>query len=126
MTVNDVSSQSVALALHPVQFLEADGHRLEYVDIPAHQIHRPPLLFLHEGPGSVSLWRDFPAQVASLTGCRTVGYSRYGFGRSSRCRGPYTPDFMHDEAFNILPEVRAKLAIARPVLIGHSTGAPWR
>lgn len=123
MTVDDVSTRPAALVHHPVQFVEAGGHRLEYVDIPAHQVHRPPLLFLHEGLGSVALWRDFPAKVASATGCRTVVYSRYGFGRSSPRREPYTPSFMHDEALNILPEIRAKLAIDRPVLIGHSTGA---
>lgn len=123
MTVNDMASRPAALVHHPVQFVEVRGHRLEYVDIPAHQVHRPPLIFLHEGLGSVSLWRDFPAKVAAATGCRTVVYSRYGFGRSSPRREPYTPDFMHDEAFNTLPEIRAKLAIERPVLIGHSTGA---
>ena len=108
---------------HPVQYVEARGHRLEYVDLAAGRAHRPALIFLHEGLGSVALWRDFPAKVANATGCRTVVYSRYGFGRSSPRFRPYTPDFMHDEAVNILPEIRTRLAIERPVLIGHSTGA---
>lgn len=108
---------------HSIQYVEACGHRLEYVDIAASRPHRPALILLHEGLGSVALWRDFPEKVASSTGCRTVVYSRYGFGRSSPRRQPYTPAFMHDEAFNILPGIRARLEIERPVLLGHSTGA---
>ena len=107
----------------PRHFVDAAGHRLEYVDLPAHQVQRPPLVFLHEGLGSVSTWRDFPAKVAAATGCRTIVYSRYGFGRSSPRGAPYTPRFMHDEALHVLPALRDALRIERPVLIGHSTGA---
>lgn len=123
MTLEDLSSAGTARSQHPVRFLDACGHRLEYVDIPAHQVHRPPLVFLHEGLGSVAMWRDFPARVAAATGCRTVVYSRYGFGRSSPRVAPYTPRFMHEEALEILPSLRASLGIASPVLVGHSTGA---
>lgn len=122
MTLNDLSEAPAALLHHPIRFVEVCGHRLEYVDIPAHQVHRPPLLFLHEGLGSVAMWRDFPASVAAATGCRIVVYSRYGFGRSSARSAPYTPRFMHEEALDILPAMRSALAIDRPVLIGHSTG----
>ena len=111
------------LSRHAPQFVEACGHRLEYIDIPAHQLHRPALVFLHEGLGSVALWRDFPVNVARATGCRTLVYSRYGFGRSSPRREPYTPRFMHEEALEILPALRHALAVDEPVLVGHSTGA---
>ena len=105
------------------RFVEVCGHRLEYMDIPARGGAAAPLLLLHEGLGSVSAWRDFPARLAAATGRRTVAYSRYGYGRSSPRPGPFEPGFMHDEALNILPELRAKLEIDNPVLIGHSTGA---
>jgi pimeloyl-ACP methyl ester carboxylesterase len=119
-----VSNESGAVALHqPIRFVDVGAHRLEYVDIPAHQVQRPPLVFLHEGLGSVSTWRDFPANVARATGCRTIVYSRYGFGRSSRRPAPYTPRFMHEEALQLFPALRAALDLAGPVLIGHSTGA---
>ena len=106
----------------PVQFVDVCGHRLEYRVI-ASRGRKPPLLFLHEGLGSVSLWRDFPARVAHATGCRTVVYSRFGFGRSSPRAKGYTPRFMHEEALEILPALRASLEIRHPVLVGHSTGA---
>lgn len=123
MTLNDLSAKPAALTHHSIRFVEACGHRLEYLDIPAHQVRRPPLIFMHEGLGSVTLWRDFPARVAAATGCRIVAYSRCGFGRSSPRRTPYTPRFMHEEALEILPALRSALAIERPVFIGHSTGA---
>ncbi|MBU6484256.1 MAG: alpha/beta hydrolase [Betaproteobacteria bacterium] len=122
-TPGNLPSPGAATLRHPVRFVEASGHRLEYVDIPAHQVRRPPLVFLHEGLGSVAMWRDFPARVAAVTGCRAIAYSRYGSGRSSRRIEPYLPRFMHEEALRILPVLRAELGIASPVLIGHSTGA---
>ncbi|MGE5087633.1 MAG: alpha/beta fold hydrolase [Candidatus Levyibacteriota bacterium] len=123
MTAGDLPSPGAISPHHPVRFVDACGHRLEYVDIPAHQVQRPPLVFLHEGLGSVAMWRDFPARVAAATGCRSVVYSRYGFGRSSPRAAPCTPRFMHEEALEILPALRAALEIEAPVLIGHSTGA---
>jgi len=106
-----------------VRFVEVCGHRLEYVEVPAHQLNRPPLIFMHEGLGSVSMWRDFPARVAATTGCRTVVYSRHGHGRSSPFPGPHTVRFMHEEALQVLPALRQALGLERPVLVGHSTGA---
>jgi len=123
MTTMHPQAGTASLSHPAVRFAEVCGHRLEYVDIAAHQVHRPPLLFLHEGLGSAAMWRDFPTQVAAATGCRTVVYSRYGYGRSSPRRAAYTPRFMHEEALEILPALRAALAIEQPVLVGHSTGA---
>ncbi len=103
-------------------FVEAGGHRLEYVLYAAHQTARPTLVFLHEGLGSISLWRDFPQRVAQATGCRTLVYSRYGYGNSDVLAAPRAPDYMHVEALESLPAVLAALGIERPLLIGHSDG----
>ncbi len=96
---------------------------LEILDIPATHTGRPDLLLLHEGLGSVSMWRDFPHELAQATRCRCVAYSREGFGKSSARTRPFTPAFMHEEASEVLPRLREALAIERPVLVGHSTGA---
>ena len=69
------------------------------------------------------MWREFPEDLARATGCRTIVYSREGHGKSSRRKAPFTPAFMHDEAFDLLPRLREALRIERPVLVGHSTGA---
>lgn len=103
-------------------FVEACGHQLEYQLIPAHQLNRPTLVFLHEGLGSVAMWRDFPARVAAATGCRTLVYSRYGYGQSDTLEAPFSVRYMHDEALLALPRLLDKLEIRKPVLIGHSDG----
>ena len=104
-------------------FVEVGEARLEYLDIPATRARRPEILLLHEGLGSVSMWRDFPSRLAEATGCRTLSYSRRGFGRSSPRTRPYNPRFMHEEALEVMPRLRERLGIERPVLVGHSTGA---
>jgi pimeloyl-ACP methyl ester carboxylesterase len=83
----------------------------------------PVLVFLHEGLGSVALWKDFPALIAEATGCSALVYSRYGYGKSDRLTQPRAVNYMHKEALETLPEVLDALSIRDPVLIGHSDGA---
>jgi len=81
-------------------------------------------VFLHEGLGSVELWRTFPDQVrAAAGGPTTLVYSRAGYGRSSPVERPWPVGYMHREALEVLPELLARLGLERPVLIGHSDGA---
>jgi pimeloyl-ACP methyl ester carboxylesterase len=82
----------------------------------------PALVFLHEGLGSVALWRDFPAALAAATGRRALVYSRAGHGDSPTPQRPRTPRFMHDEALHVLPALLARHDIADPILVGHSDG----
>jgi pimeloyl-ACP methyl ester carboxylesterase len=98
------------------------GGHVEYEDVPGDPA-RAPLLFLHEGLGSVGLWRGFPRTVAVATGRRAVVYSRLGHGSSTAPARPRTPRFMHDEAAQVVPALCAALDLQRPVLVGHSDGA---
>lgn len=104
-------------------FVRVCGRNLEYLLIPAHQINRPTLVLLHEGLGSVAMWRDFPARLATATGCRTLVYSRYGYGRSDVLEEAFSTDFMSREGREVLPELLAALDIEKPLLVGHSDGA---
>ena len=106
-------------------FVQAGGHQLEYVRLPAPhpQPGAPAIVFLHEGLGSVSTWRDFPRKVAEATGCEAILYSRYGHGRSEPLTEPRGVRSMHDEALTVLPELLDRLAVERPILFGHSDGA---
>lgn len=97
------------------------GGRVEYEEVPGDPA-RPPLLFLHEGLGSVGLWRGFPRRVAEATGCRAVAYSRLGHGFSDPPPAPRTETFMHEEAAEVVPALCAALELAAPVLVGHSDG----
>lgn len=107
----------------PIQFIHVNRHQLEYEQIPAGGPERPSLVFLHEGLGSLSAWRDFPARVAATTGCDALVWSRAGYGQSSPPDRPFAVRYMHDEALSVLPALLDRLAIARPLLIGHSDGA---
>src|SRR4051794_25980067 len=98
------------------------GRRLEVAEWPG-DAERRPLVLLHEGLGSVGLWRDFPDALNDATGRRVVAFSRFGHGRSEPPPRPRTPRFFHEEALEVLPEVLAQLDAPDPILVGHSDGA---
>jgi pimeloyl-ACP methyl ester carboxylesterase len=103
-------------------FVIADGHRLEIRDIAGHA-GLPTLLFLHEGLGSVALWRDFPDKLAAATGAPALVYSRYGYGKSDPLIGERRADYMHVEALETLSDLRRQRGLVDVVLVGHSDGA---
>jgi pimeloyl-ACP methyl ester carboxylesterase len=84
----------------------------------------PVVVFLHEGLGSVAMWKDFPEQFCEQHGLRGLVYSRYGYGNSTPrpASEHWQPDFMHQQAWEVLPALLAKLGIERPWLFGHSDG----
>jgi pimeloyl-ACP methyl ester carboxylesterase len=96
------------------------GGRLETLDLPGFS---PAIVMLHEGLGSVGLWRGLPERLHDATGRRVVAFSRYGHGASDPPPRPRTPAFMHEEAGEVLPELLDALGIDRPLLVGHSDGA---
>ncbi len=104
-------------------FVEADGARLEYVWHGPKPGDAPTLIFLHEGLGCVTMWRDFPERVAAATGCGALVYSRRGYGKSDGCDWPRPVSFMHDEAIDSLPEVISGLGLKDYIFVGHSDGA---
>jgi pimeloyl-ACP methyl ester carboxylesterase len=99
-----------------------DGRRIEAVELPGDPARRT-LVLLHEGLGSVGLWRGFPAALAAATGRRVLAFSRFGHGRSEPPAQPRTPAFFHEEALGVLPELLAQLDAPDPILVGHSDGA---
>jgi pimeloyl-ACP methyl ester carboxylesterase len=103
-------------------FLDAGSHRLEYQRIAGRE-PAPVLIFLHEGLGSIALWRDFPEKLAAATGLSAIVYSRYGYGHSDPLAEPRAVDYMHREALETLPELRAALGLDDVILVGHSDGA---
>ena len=114
-----------------MDFLDIQGVRLELQRI-AGPAGRAPIVFLHEGLGSVSLWtqrgKNWPQGVCEATGRAGIVYSRRGYGQSDavpdvRGSGRLAPDYMQREAWEVLPALLQALEIRKPVLLGHSDGA---
>ncbi len=103
--------------------------KLEYLLINADLNQAPLIVFLHEGLGSLSLWREFPTRLCQAVGYRGLVYSRPGYGRST----PFDHDtfwgidFMHRQAYEVLPKLLTELNNEADnngiVLLGHSDGA---
>jgi pimeloyl-ACP methyl ester carboxylesterase len=110
-----------------VAFVAIDGVRLEYAwfepVLAGNAAAAPPIVMLHEGLGSLAMWRDFPRLVADATRARVLVYSRRGYGQSDPLPGPRKVDYMHGEAQDVLPKLLRALDIRRPLLVGHSDGA---
>jgi pimeloyl-ACP methyl ester carboxylesterase len=102
--------------------IEIHGRRIDVVDVSG-DTESPAIVLLHEGLGSIDLWRSFPEDLRRATGRRLVAFSRHGHGRSEPPAEPRTPAFFHDEALRVLPELREQLDLTDPVLVGHSDGA---
>ncbi|MEO6292422.1 MAG: alpha/beta hydrolase [Burkholderiaceae bacterium] len=102
--------------------------RIEYQWVGTSDDERPVIVFLHEGLGSVSMWRDFPQRLCEAANCRGLVYSRPGYGRSTprSADDAWQPDFMHRQAFEVLPALLKALDIdtevQKPWLFGHSDG----
>ncbi len=103
--------------------------RIEYQWVGADDRAAPLIVFLHEGLGSLAMWKDFPQRLCMATACRGLVYSRPGYGRSTARAAEETwgLDFMHRQAFEVLPAlldaVQVDTAASPPWLFGHSDGA---
>ena len=102
--------------------------RIEHAWIAREQRSAPLVVFLHEGLGSLAMWKDFPQRLCAALGCRGLVYSRPGYGRSTP-REPaecWDLHFMHRQAHEVLPALLRALDIDtardRPWLFGHSDG----
>lgn len=106
------------------------GVDLEIVRIPAAPSRTSDLahlVFLHEGLGSVAMWRDFPQALCAAAQRPGLVYSRQGYGQSEsiadvRGSGRLQSNYMHEQAWQVLPELLRLEGISRPILLGHSDG----
>src|SRR5579862_1443708 len=106
----------------PSRFVTIDGCQLEYEWHGPAAGDAPTIVFLHEGLGAITLWRDFPASLCARLGWGGLVYNRRGYGHSGGVDAPFTPRFMHWEALEVLPRVLDRFEITEPILFGHSDG----
>jgi pimeloyl-ACP methyl ester carboxylesterase len=104
-------------------YLDVRGASLEFERIESAASKALTIVMLHEGLGSVAMWRDFPARLAAVSGANVLLYSRRGYGRSPSLSASRSVDYMHEEALQSLPALLDSLQIEKPVLFGHSDGA---
>ena len=89
----------------------------------------PLVVFLHEGLGSLAMWKDFPQQLCAAAHCRGLVVSRPGYGQSTPLPAGtrWSSDFLERQALEVLPAALAALGVdasAQPLwLLGHSDGA---
>jgi pimeloyl-ACP methyl ester carboxylesterase len=101
---------------------------IEYQWLGSAEAELPLIVFLHEGLGSVAMWKDFPQRLCEAASCRGLVYSRPGYGKSTprAADDALQPDFMHGQAFEVLPALLKVLGIdtekQKPWLFGHSDG----
>ena len=103
-------------------FLGIKDHTLEIQWINPQISGRPTLIFLHEGLGSLGLWKDFPRLLCQMCRCPGFIYSRLGYGESDPCILPRKINYLHKEALDVLPRVLEAADIRDHILIGHSDG----
>lgn len=102
--------------------LTVDGRRLETLWFAPLTPQRPTIVLLHEGLGSVALWKDFPQEIAERMGFGVLVYSRYGHGDSDQLEEKRRVEYMHHEAEMVLPSLLEKFGVKHPILLGHSDG----
>ena len=98
--------------------------RIEHAFVAPERKGAPLVVFLHEGLGSLAMWREFPKALCDAAGARGLVYSRPGYGRSTP-RPPeerWQPDFMHRQAFEVLHGVSVRIGEGE-TLTGGSLGA---
>lgn len=119
-------AQTIAARLVPVHVSGRDMD-IECQFISEEKTGADLLIFLHEGLGSVNMWKDWPAQLCAALDCRGLVFSRYGYGASTprpkEEKWPVT--YMHAQAQHALPALLEALGMQdeRPILLGHSDGA---
>lgn len=128
------SQISLQCVSHPVT-TEGCASHCQSLQVGEHQLHlqrlQPSqqrvvepltLVFLHEGLGSVEMWKQFPAQLCVATGCNGIVYDRYGYGFSTPVTLPRPLDYLEREGLQRVPALLETLDLTNVVLIGHSDG----
>jgi pimeloyl-ACP methyl ester carboxylesterase len=115
--------------LSEVEFVEIDWRgrrvRIEHAWLSPRRSAAPLMVFLHEGLGSLAMWKDFPQRLCDALGWRGLVYSRPGYGRSTprAAEEAWGLDFMHRQAHEVLPALLQALHLETPPwLFGHSDG----
>ena len=104
-------------------FEEVFDQKIEVVTFGEFENNSPTIVLLHEGLGSVAMWKEIPQLFYNKLGLNVLVYSRAGYGKSSSVKLPRPLDYMTVEAKKYLPKLLSKFNLKKVYLIGHSDGA---
>lgn len=96
-------------------------HRVRKLIVSASE-QQTTLVFLHDALGSITQWKSFPKHLIEVVGFNAVIIERQGHGLSTPLRDKRKYNYLHQEAYQVLPEILRQLKISKPILIGHSDG----
>ncbi len=103
--------------------IELSKEHTVYYELIEGDKSKPYLIFLHEGLGSVQMYKDFHRSICAKTKCPGLAYDRRGYGKSSSLNRKRTVHYLHEYALNELPQVIKAVIPDKPFfLIGHSDG----
>ena len=109
--------------------IDAQRIKVEYQWLNSELSDALLLVFLHEGLGSLSMWKQFPQRLCDELHCRGLVYSRPAYGESELWPADekWEVNFMHRQAYEILPTLLQALNVDTvhntPWFLGHSDGA---
>lgn len=86
-----------------------------------HDSNRPPIVFLHDSLGCITVWRDFPERLCAAAHRKGIVYDRQGYGESGPFTRPRDTGYLEREA-DTLAKLIVKLGLGKCVLFGHSDG----
>lgn len=107
-------------------FCKIADKKIHYCFVNEHLLseNKSPIIFLHEGLGSIEQWKDFPEKLCKTLNLPGLVYDRYGYGKSEEFAEPRNINYLQQEAEVFLPGILEFLKIEKPVfLFGHSDGA---
>lgn len=107
------------------QYITANNKKIHYTWVNQQYLEegKPLIIFLHDALGSIGQWKDFPQVLTDKLQLPALVYDRYGHGKSEQLAEKRTPDYLHDEALQFLPDILKGLGINNPlILLGHSDG----
>ena len=106
-----------------IYFQNVFDQQLEVLVMGDLKKNTPTVVLLHEGLGSLAMWKDIPRELFKELELNIFVYSRAGYGKSSIVNLPRPINYMNLEAEKYLPKLLLEFNLKNVFLLGHSDGA---
>ena len=79
------------------------------------------IIFLHEGLGSIEMWKNYPIEICTQLAVKGIIYDRQGYGKSPGSLENRGVNYLHESA-DELQKLITFLDLKNIILYGHSDG----